>query len=292
MNLNAMIFNGNTPRGTRGRTAGKAVMMLILILFSAVQMFPLIWLTNFSFATNTEIFSSSSLLIRPAAIRYDNYSKAFTDGNFMLYFRNSLLVNTLAVLLVLAISIMAAYACSRMRWKFSGLVKNILLLGMMIPIHATLLPNYVIYDALRVTDTMWALLIPYVAFSMPQGVFLVSGFMSSIPHEIEEAAIIDGCGIFEMIAVIITPMLKPSLVTVSIMTYLNNWNEFMMAMTYLRSKTWRTLPFSILEFTGQYMSNFGAQFAVMALTALPAVVVYIILNRHITKGVALGAVKG
>ncbi len=87
-------------------------------------------------------------------------------------------------------------------------------------------------------------------------------------------------------------MLKAPLVTVAIMTYLNNWNEFMMAMTYLRSPTWKTLPFSVLEFTGQYISNYGAQFAVMALTAIPAVVAYIILNKHITKGVALGAVKG
>lgn len=272
-------------------TFGKVVMMLILFLVAIVQIFPLIWLIDFSFATNTEIFSSG-LLVKPEVIRLDNYVKAFVDGHFMLYLKNSLLVNTLAVLLVLVISVMAAYACTRMRWKLSGLVRNILLLGMMIPIHATLLPNYVIYDKLHITDTLWALLIPYVAFSLPQGVFLTCGFMSSIPREIEEAAVIDGCGIYRIIAIIVTPMLKASLVTVSIMTYLNNWNEFMMAMTYLRSIKWKTLPFSILEFTGQYISNFGAQFAVMALTALPAVTIYIILNKHITKGVAMGAVKG
>ncbi len=278
-------------QGTRRITVGKVVMAVILLLVAVIQIFPLIWLVDFSFASNTEIFSSG-LLVWPDTFRLDNYVKAFVDGHFLLYLKNSLLINTLAVLLVLGISILSAYACTRMRWKLSSLVRNILLLGMMIPIHATLIPNYIIYDKIFIADTIWALLIPYVAFSLPQGLFLISGFMSSIPHEIEEAAVIDGCGIYRIILIIVTPMLKASLVTVAIMTYLNNWNEFMMAMTYLRSDTWKTLPFSILEFTGQYMSNYGAQFAVMALTALPAIVIYIVLNKHITKGVAMGAVKG
>ena len=197
-----------------------------------------------------------------------------------------------AVVLVIVISILAAFAIMRMNWKLSGFVKTLLLLGMMIPIHATLLPNYVIYDRIGLTDTFWALLIPYVAFSLPQGLFLTCSFMESIPRELEEAAIMDGCGIYRIIATIITPLMKSSMATVAIMTFLNNWNEFMMASTYLSSNKWKTLPFSVLEFTGQYSSNYSVQFAVMALTAMPAVVVYVFLNKHITKGAALGAVKG
>lgn len=102
----------------------------------------------------------------------------------------------------------------------------------------------------------------------------------------------DGCGIYRIIGSIITPLMKSSMATVAIMTFLNNWNEFMMASTYLSSNKWKTLPFSVLEFTGQYSSNYSVQFAVMALTAMPAVVVYVLLNKHITKGAALGAVKG
>ena len=267
------------------------LMALVLILLAVIQIFPLVWMLNFSLASSNELFTKG-LLIIPQRIRWDNYVSAFVDGHFLLYLKNSLLINTMAVLLVLVISVMAAFACTRMRWKLRGFVRTVLLMGMMIPIHATLLPNFVIYDQLRITDKIWALLIPYVAFSLPQGIFLTIGFMSAIPKEIEEAAIIDGSGIYRMLITIITPMMSTSLVTVSIMTYLNNWNEFMMAMTYLRSPTWKTLPFAILEFTGQYSSNYGVQFAVMALTALPAVVIYVLLNKHITKGVAMGAVKG
>lgn len=283
-----MDFAGKNQRNIM---VGKILKMVCLIALAVIQIFPLIWLFDFSLASSNELFTNG-LLIMPKKIQWGNYVKAFVDGHFLLYLKNSLLINTLAVIIVLIISIMAAFACTRMHWKLSGVVRNILLLGMMIPIHATILPNFQIYDKLGLTDTIWALLIPYVAFSLPQGVFLTCSFMESIPREIEEAALIDGCNIYRMIAIIITPLMKSSIATVSIMTYLNNWNEFMMASTFLSSKTWKTLPFSVLEFTGQYSSNYAVQFAVMALTALPAVLIYVLLNKHITKGVAMGAVKG
>lgn len=283
-----MEFAGKKPINIM---VGNIFKMSCLILIAAIQIFPLIWLFNFSLASSNELFTNG-LLIIPNKIQWGNYLKAFVDGNFLLYLRNSLLVNTLAVVLVIIISIMSAFACTRMSWKLNSVVRNLLLIGMMIPIHATLLPNFIIYDRLGFTDTIWALLIPYIAFSLPQGVFLTCSFMESIPKELEEAALIDGCGIYRIIAIIITPLMKSSIVTVSIMTYLNNWNEFMMASTYLSSKTWKTLPFSVLEFTGQYSSNYAVQFAVMALTALPALIIYVLLNKHITKGVAMGAVKG
>ena len=270
---------------------GKVLLWAILIFVAVIQIFPLIWLLDFSLASSTEMFTNG-LLIIPEKIQWGNYVTAFVDGHFLLYLKNSIVINTLAVLLVIIISIMAAYAIRRMRWKLSGFVKTLLLLGMMIPIHATLLPNYKIYNAVGLTDTIWALLIPYVAFSLPQGLFLMTGFIDSIPWELEEAAVMDGCSIYRIVFQILTPMLKPSIATVAIMTFLNNWNEFIMASTYLSKPTWKTLPFSVLEFTGQYSSNYAVQFAVMALTAAPAVIVYIILNKHITKGVAMGAVKG
>lgn len=270
---------------------GKILLWTILIIVAVIQIFPLIWLLDFSVASSTEMFTTG-LLIWPEKFRFDNYVNAFQNGHVGSYLVHSLVINVLAVVCVLLFSVMMAFACSRMHWKLSKAVLGMIMLGMMIPIHATLLPNYVIYDRLHLTDTLFALLIPYVAFSLPQGLFLTVGFMSSIPKEIEEAAVIDGCGIFRIVFTIITPMLKSSLVTVSIMTFLNNWNEFMMASTYLSSPKWKTLPFSVLEFTGLYSSNYAVQFAVMTLSAAPMIIIYIILNKQITKGVAMGAVKG
>lgn len=272
-------------------TLGRKITIGVMILVAFIQMFPLIWLFDFSLCKSNELFTNG-ILVWPESLQWNNYYLAFRDGNFLHYLRNSVLINTLAVLCVLFIATMAVFACDRMIWKLKNVVKIIMVMGMMIPIHATLLPNYVIYDRLRLTDTIWALLIPYVAFSLPQAFFLTSSFMHSIPRELEEAALIDGCGIYRIVAIIIFPLMKSSIVTVSIMTYLNNWNEFMLATTYLSSPTWKTLPFCILEFTGQYSSNYAVQFAVMALSAAPALIVYILLNKHITKGAALGAVKG
>ena len=268
----------------------KPILYVILIIVAVIQIFPLIWLLDFSLASSSEMFTNG-LLVMPKKIQWGNYVKAFVDGNFLWYLKNSILINGLAVLLVIVVSIMSAFACRRMKWKLSTFVTTLLLTGLMIPIHATLLPNYKIYSRLGMTDTIWALLIPYVAFSLPQGLFLMTSFMESIPVELEEAAVMDGCGIYRILFQIITPMLKSSIATVAIMTFLNNWNEFMMASTYLSSDKWKTLPFSVLEFTGEYSSNYAVQFAVMALTAAPAVIVYIILNKHITKDVAMGAVK-
>lgn len=277
--------------GKKRSIAGRILLWIILITVAVIQIFPLVWLADFSLASSNEMFTKG-LLIIPDKIQWGNYVKAYIDGHFLLYLKNSFLINALVVILVIIISIMAAFACKRMEWKLSGFVKTLLMLGMMIPIHATLLPNYKIYNQLHITDTIWALLIPYVAFSLPQALFLMTGFIESIPLELEEAAVVDGCGIYRIVFLVVAPLLKPSVATVSIMTFLNNWNEFMMASTYLSSPKWKTLPFSVLEFTGQYSSNYAVQFAVMALTAVPAVIVYIILNKNITKGVAMGAVKG
>lgn len=277
--------------GNKKTPLRKSVLWIVLIAMAVIQIFPLVWLLDFSLASSGELFTSG-LLIVPKKIQWGNYSKAFIDGNYLLYLKNSLLINILAVVLVVVVSMMAAFACRRMHWKLSAPVKTILLLGMMIPISATLLPNYKIYCMLHLTDTIWALLIPYVAFSLPQGFFLMDSFMEAIPVELEEAAVIDGCGIYRILFSVMAPLLKSSIATISIMTFLNNWNEFMMAKTYLSSPKWKTLPFAILDFTGEYSSNYAVQFAVMALAAAPAVIVYLALNKHITKGLAMGAVKG
>ena len=268
----------------------RPLLWIVLVLMAIVQIFPLVWLLDFSFASATEMYTNG-LLIIPEKLKFSNFVKAFDNGTYLIYLKNSIIINVLAVIIVILVSIMAGYACRRMRWKLSGFVKVLLLMGMMIPIHATLLPNYTIYSKLGMTNTLWAVLLPYVAFSLPQGLFLMTSFIESIPFELEEAAVIDGCNIYTIIFKIIVPMLKPSIATVAIMTFLNNWNEFIMAQMYLRDR-WRTLPFTVLDLTGQYSSDYAAQFAAMALSAAPAIIVYIVLNKHITKGVAMGAVKG
>ena len=264
---------------------------ILLILLAIIQVFPLIWMLDFSFCKSTDLFAKG-ILVWPEPIQWVNYQKALFESNYLPYLLHSIIVNATTILIVLVISMMASYACVKMNWKLRGVVATILMMGMMIPIHATLLPNFIVYSKLKITDTVWGLILPYVAFTFPQGFFLTSTFMESVPRELEEAAVIDGCGVYRTLLVVVLPLMKASIATVAVMTFLNTWNEFIMAMTYLSKPTWKTLPFLILEFTGQYSSDYALQFAVMALAALPALIVYALMNRHITKGAALGALKG
>jgi raffinose/stachyose/melibiose transport system permease protein len=269
----------------------KIILYTLLIIVSVSQLFPLVWLIDFSLCKSGDLFGAN-ILKWPDPPQFQNYKTAWVDGKIPQFLLNSILVNIVTVLLTVLFSLMMGYALIRMEWKLRKYALTFILLGMMIPIHATLLPNFVTFRTVGIQDSYLALIIPYAAFALPMGVFLMTGFMESIPRAIEESAIIDGCGIFKIIFLIIFPLTKPAVVTIVIMTFLNTWNEFIMAATYLSSNKFRTLPFAVYNFAGQYASNYSVQFAVMTLVALPSLIIYIILNEQITKGVTVGALKG
>ncbi len=265
--------------------------VFLLALLAIIQLFPLIWLIDYSLCQSSQLFGES-VLVWPNPPQWGNYFQAIFKSNFFLYLKNSILINALAIIFVCVFSMMSAYACTRMQWKLKGAVSIVFLLGLMIPSHATILPNYLVFSKLKITDTIWALLLPYVAFPLSTGFLLTSSYLQTVPRSLEESALLDGCGIYRMLFQIILPLMKSSITTVAIMTYLANWNEFLSAMTYLKSPTWKTLPFLVLEFTGLYSSDYAVQFAVMTLSALPALIIYVLLNKNIIKGVAVGAIKG
>lgn len=265
--------------------------IVFLTLLAVIQLFPLIWLLDFSLCKSNQLFGEN-ILVWPNPPQWINYYQAIFESHFFTYFKNSIIINGLAVIFVVIFAIMAAFACTRMRWKLKPFVSMVFLLGLMIPTHATILPNYLVFSRLKITDTIFALLLPYVAFQFSMAFLLTSSYLESIPVSLEESALLDGCGIHRMLFQLILPLMKPSITTVAITTFLSNWNEFLSAMTYLKTDQWKTLPFLVLEFTGLYSSDYALQFAVMAMSALPALVVYIFMNKSIVKGIAVGAVKG
>lgn len=269
----------------------KIILIIISIVFSIGQVFPLVWLADFSLNKTGDLFGPD-ILKWPAHFQFQNYVTAWVDGKIFKYFINSTIVNLATLALTILFALMMSYAFTRMQWKLKGVIFGFILLGMMIPIHATLLPNFITFRTVHIQDTYFALIIPYVAFAMPMAIYILSGFMESVPKSIEEAAVIDGCSILRIVFGIIFPIVKPAIVTVVILTFLNSWNEFIMAATYISKDSLRTLPFAVYNFAGQYASNYAVQFAVMALVALPSLVIYIILNEQITKGVTDGALKG
>lgn len=269
----------------------KIIILIFLLIVTVGQLFPLIWLIDFSLCKSGDLFGSH-LLKWPDPPQFENYKLAWIQGNIPHYFLNSIFVTTLTIIFTVVLSLMLGYAFTRMRWKGREIVFTILLLGMMIPIHATLLPNFIIFKKCGLDDSYLGLIIPYIAFQLPISTLIMRGFMTNLPRSLEEAAVIDGCNIYQIIFKIILPITKPAIVTVSVMTFIAAWNEFIMAATYLSSEAKKTLAFSVFNFTGQYSSNYAVQFAVMAIIAIPSVILYILLSGEVAKGVTEGAIKG
>lgn len=269
----------------------KNIITVVLTIFAVGALFPLVWLVDFSFAKSGDLFGSN-ILILPNPPQWHNYAEAWVNGQIPLYFLNSVIVNAVTLLLTTLFAVTMAYAFTRMKWKFSKAFYAFVMLCIMIPIHATLLPNYIIFNALQLNNTYFGLIIPYVAFALPQATFIMTGFMFGIPLSIEESAVLDGCSIWQLMFKIIFPMVRPAMVTIIIMTFISSWNEFIMAATFVSGNALRTLPYAVYNFAGQYSSDYAIQFAVMVLVALPSLIIYAFLSDKITAGVTEGALKG
>jgi raffinose/stachyose/melibiose transport system permease protein len=270
--------------------ASTVISYIALSIYAVVQLFPLIWLLDFSLNTSADLYGKY-ILKWPDPPRWDNYYKAWVTGRIPMYLFNSILVVTVTIVVSSVLILLMAYSFTRMQWKLRGVTFGLVLLGMMIPIHVTLLPNFFTFNFIGIRDSYLALIVPYVAFALPFGVFLLSSFIESLPRSMEESAIIDGANIWQIVFRIVFPLTKPALITIVVTTFLGTWNEFIMAAIYLTKDIYRTLPFAVYNFAGMYSADYAPQFAVMALTALPSIIIYIVLNEQMTKGIMLGALK-
>ncbi|MBJ6362669.1 carbohydrate ABC transporter permease [Paenibacillus sp. GCM10012307] len=267
------------------------LLQLLLWLVALLQIFPLVWLVNFSFLKSGEFFGSE-ILKWPKTFEFANYVNAFTYGSVPKYLVNSFMITAVTIVVAAVFSLMMGYAFTRMEWKLRGLALGLVMLGMIVPIHATLLPNFTLFNNIGLLDHPLSLMLPYIAFSLPISTLIMTGFLETVPRSIEESAVMDGCGVFGLLTRIIFPITKPAIATICIMNFISWWNEFIMANTFLTSDRFKTLPFSIMKFAGQYSSNYGAQFAVMTMIALPTLIIYLLFTEQMARGITAGAVKG
>lgn len=292
MNTSSVIaLNKQTRTSKRKRfSITKGIVAIIFAVLFVTQVYPLLWLLLYSLKTNEEILSGSFFSL-PHAPQWSNYSAAL-EGSYVRYLLNSIFVTSVTMIAVIILSSLAAYAISRFRWRYGQAVMVLFLVGMMIPMQATLLPLMIIFKNLHILNTHLSIILPYVAFSMPIAVFILSGFMKSIPHEIEESAIVDGASIGRIFNSIILPVSVPPVMTVCILTFINIWNEYILAATFISSEKLKTLPFGVNSFVSQYSVNYGAIGAFLVLGALPVIIIYFLLADKITEGMVAGAVKG
>lgn len=269
----------------------KTVVFALFGLLLVTQLYPLLWLLLYSLKTNEEILSGSFFAL-PSNLQWNNYTDALKGGSYFKYLGNSVMVTGITILGVVLLASLTAFAITRFRWKYGQLVLLVFLIGMMIPMQGTLLPLMIIFKKLDILNTHLALILPYIAFQTPIAVFILSGFMRTIPHEIEESAIVDGAGILRTFRSIILPISVPPMMTVCILVFINIWNEYILAATFVSAERLKTLPFGVYSFVSQYSVNYGAIGAFLVLGALPVILVYFLLAEKITKGMVAGAVKG
>ncbi|MGN0256580.1 MAG: carbohydrate ABC transporter permease [Lachnospiraceae bacterium] len=267
-----------------------AVQYVLMIIFAIMCLFPLFWLFLSSFKTNQELYTNTWGL--PASWSPVNYVNAIVKGGILKYFANSVIISFSAVIVTAILATMASYAISRMKWKLSKTVYGLFLLGMMIPIYALIIPLFSIFKTLNLLNTYWAVILPQIAVGLPMSIFIITGFMSDIPKELEEAAIIDGATVPQTFFKIIMPVAKSSVVTVAVIQFINVWNDLLLPRVFLTDSDMMTLPVGLTNFQAQYSTDYVAMIAAVLITVIPSILVYILLHRQIMEGMVAGAVKG
>lgn len=277
-------------KSKRKSIAAWIVAFFFAIVWLIVSFTPFIFMVLNSFKEKFEMLTKGVFQL-PDKLNWANYTEVLTGG-FLNYFKNSVIVLAVSLILLLFISACASYPLARFKFKLAQPIYGLIVACMSIPVHITLIPVFKMSKATGLYDSIWALIGPYIAFAVPISVFILTSFMQEIPREIEESAEIDGCGKIQMFFSMILPLAKPGLATLAIYNGVNMWNEFSFVNTLTQSAQNRTLPLAIWEFQGQYSMNTPMIMAVLTLTLLPMVIMFIIFQDKLVKGMTAGAVKG
>ncbi|HOA54910.1 MAG: carbohydrate ABC transporter permease [Acetivibrionales bacterium] len=281
---------GRTLPKRKARPIQETITVAVLSLVSLTYLYPLLWLIINSLKTDTEMFIDPWSVI--PSFQFDNYATAWVSGKIGTSFFNSVMVSFTSVGVTIVVASMAAFALKRFKWKLSGFVMGLFLIGVMIPIHSTLIPLFMVFNKIGLLNKHISLVLPYVAFALPTSIFILSGFMATFPKEIEEAAVIDGCSMKGVFWRIIFPLSKSSIATISIFNFVTAWNELMFALIFMTSDSKMTLPVSLTRFKGQYSTSWTIQLAAVVIMVLPSLIAYFFLNDKIIKSLTIGAVKG
>jgi raffinose/stachyose/melibiose transport system permease protein len=251
---------------------------------------PLYFTLITSVKTPEEIFLGAFKL--PARPQFGNYLLLFNEHYHLhTYFFNSVFYAAVVCCAGVFINTMAAYAIARMKWKLSRLVMALFLAAIMVPGHATMVPLYIMTAKIKLPNQV-ALMLIFIAGTIPASVFLIAGYLSNVPKAMEESAVIDGSSIPNLFFKIIIPIIKPPIATVTIFNFMGVWNDLIMSLIFLSDERIRTLQLGIMKFRSATYTNFGIVFSAMVVSIVPIVIVYLFMSEKIIGGITAGAVKG
>jgi raffinose/stachyose/melibiose transport system permease protein len=261
-----------------------------LIIVSLTCLFPLWWAFSSSLKTQETVFNDLSLF--PKDPQWSNYYYAWDKADFSRYFLNSLLYTVIVVIGVVLIASMAAYAFSRLKFWGKNVLFLLLISTMMIPIPGSFIALYVLLNKLHLVNTRLGYILPQINGGLALGIFLLKTFFDDLPKEIEDSAAIDGCGRFRTYWHIALPLARPAIAVLAIFNILAVWNEYLLAMLVLSTKDLMPLQRGLMVFQGAHITQYPLLMAGIVITVIPVLVVYLLLQKHIIKGITAGAVKG
>ncbi len=266
-----------------------AITFVLLLAGATVIIYPLLWMVISSMKSYDEIYSDVWGL--PSKWLIENYKTAWSIG-ISDYFLNSVIVTVMTVAAVLVVASMAAFALSRYKSRMIDAALIVILLGMMINPQVALIPLFSILTKLGLINTRWAMILPYIAFRLPLSILLLRSHFLSIPKEIQESAIIDGYSEFGIYRRIYLPMSKPILLTVVVFTSYFAWNEFLFATIFIDSDALKTIPSGLMNFRDALMTDWGVLLSGMVISTIPMVILLILIQKHLVRGLTEGSVKG
>lgn len=276
------------PRRAR-RTASSVLFYTVMTVISLIYLVPLLWMVLSAFKTQGQIFDSPWSL--PTSIDLSILGEAWRRGGLGTYVMNSILVTTISVAGILLFGSMAAFALSRLRFRLRGFFLVFLALGLLLPVQAYFVAQSTLLDRLRINDTRWALIIPYIGLGLSLAVYLLKAYLDSLPKELFECARMDGCGDVRMYFSLVFPLLKPGLATVAVFSILAAWNEFLLATLYIQTDDYKTIPVGLLAFTGKYSTDYPLLFAALSIITIPMVAIYVIFHRQVINGITEGTLR-
>ena len=273
----------------RGETIRNGAIQLLLAVNAVIMVYPLFVMVASSFKTNAEIFSSPLSL--PTHFSTANLEKVWTETNFVRYLANSVGITAASVALILLFSTLAGYAIARYQFRLSSLVLMFFLSGMTVPLKLAIIPLFIQLDTLGLVDSYLGLVLVYVAMGIPSAVFIMTGFLRTLPRELEESARMDGASELRIMWSIMLPLARPALVIVAIQNAVPIWNDFFFPLVFIQNDDLKTLPQGLTTFMGEYNTNWGVLFAGLTLSAAPITLLYIVLSRQFINGMTQGAIK-
>ncbi len=275
---------------TPGNVILNVIKWVLILFFAIYTLFPLLWLAITSLKTNAEYFANPFTL--PAVPQWSNFTNAFKQANLGQMIWNSLTVAFVGTALNVAVASMASYALSRFRFRGREVIFAALSAGIMVPLNALMVPYFSIFSKLGMIDNLMSLRILYAAIGLPISIFIIRGFMDAFPVEIEEAAVIDGCGFYGRFFKMVLPLVKSGLVTAATFQFITCWNEFVYANLLTSSPKLKTIQIGIRYFTNQFTTDYVSMYAAIVIAIIPSIAIYAIFQKHVIAGLTAGAVKG